>query len=110
METAIRCCPDALTRRDDRLGMYPTMYLMFIVYRVLTIKVVCNVKAASFVHIFVQLAIEFNSLPNEERGGLVTENENGRNTLQCFMFSSHSSFDEEHHQRVLKIRQPFTKR
>ena len=32
------------------------------------------------------------------------------NTLQCFTFSSHSSFDEEHHQRVLKIRQPFTKR
>ena len=97
--TAIRCCPEVLTRRDERFVVYPIMCLTFVQSEDNT-KRVSNEKAVSFIHLFVRLAIEFNSFQDEERGGLLIENANERNTLQCLTCSSHSSYDENHHQLV----------
>lgn len=44
-------------------------------------KLLRNVKAVSFVHRFVRLAIEYHSFEEEERGGLLTEDGIGENTL-----------------------------
>ena len=94
VETAIRCCPENLTRRDVRFGLHPIHCLTFMQgdeYR----NFVRNVKAVSFVHLFVQLAIEFNSFPNEERGGLIIEDDDGNNILFNLIGSSDSSYDEK---------------
>jgi hypothetical protein len=56
--------------------------------------------AVSFVVLFAKLAIEFNSFADEERGGLLTENGIGENTLIRLVQSSHKLCDEDYHQRV----------
>ena len=63
-------------------------------------QIMINVKAVSFIPLFVQLAIEFNSFPNEERGGLLIEDNGGHNVLHDLVETSHSFCDEEHQQRV----------
>ena len=58
-------------------------------------------KAVSFLHLFVQLALEFNSFYDGERSGLLIEDADGNNIVQCLTCSSDSSYyDEEHHQLV----------
>ena len=63
-------------------------------------KTMVNVKAVSFIHLFVQLAMEFNSFEENTRGGLLIEGGDGNNVLQCIACSSDSSYDEEHRRRV----------
>ena len=65
-------------------------------------QTMCNVKAVSFIPLFVQLAIEFNSFRNEERGGLLVEDDNGNTVLHYLVCSPHSSYDDckEHHELV----------
>ena len=88
VETAIRCNPGVLSRRDDLFGLYP-------------IQCRKNVKNVMAVHLFVQLAMEFNTFTNEERGGLLIEDTNGENVLQNLVaLSSDSSYDESHHRNV----------
>ena len=100
---AIRSCPEVLTQRDERFGFYPISCLTCMMRRHNRNedrKIVRNVKAISFVHLFVQLAIEFNSFPNEERGGLLIEYEGDRTGICGLVVSSHSSCDEEYQQHV----------
>ena len=63
-------------------------------------RILGNVKAVSFLHLFVQFAMEFNSFPNEVRGGLLIEDDGGANVLHDLVGSWDISCDEEHHQRV----------
>ena len=98
--TAICCCPDVLSRRDERFGFNPIQCVTFMQNEDYT-KKLCNVKAVSFVPLFVQLAMEFNSFSNEERGGLLIDNSGGNNILHDLVSTSHNSCcDEEHQQRV----------
>ena len=97
--TASRSCPEVLTQREDLFGLYPIQCVTFVQDDEDT-TMIRNVKAVSFLPLFVQLAMEFNSFPNEERGGLLARNANRRNPLQDLMFASHSSYDDNHQQRV----------
>ena len=100
VETAIRCCPEVLTRRDDRFRLYPIRCLTFMWVDDDT-KLVCNVKAVSFVPLLARLAIEFHSFDVIERGGLLAEDENeGHNILHALTYQSDSSFDAQHHEHV----------
>ena len=78
--TAIRCCPEVLTRRDDLFGLYPIQCLTSMQSE--DNKFVCNVKAVSFVPLFARLAIDFNSFEENTRGGLLIEYVTGNNVLQ----------------------------
>ena len=59
-------------------------------------------KAVSFLHLFVQLALEFNSFYDKERGGLLIEDGRDINVLHLYdlVGSLHISCNEEHQQRV----------
>ena len=97
--TAIRCCPEVLTRRDDRFGWYPIQCSMCMIDE--GNKVVCNLKAVSFVPLFARLAIEFRSFDETERGGLLVEDGEGDNVLQDLLNSSSNlSLDDHRHQHV----------
>ena len=102
VETAIRSCPEVLTRRDEHsIGRLPIQCLTLMHGD--NNLLVCNVNAVSFVPLVAKLAIEFNSFEEHERGGLLIPDEDGRggNTvLHDLMYSSDPSFDEEHHERV----------
>ena len=51
--TAIRSCPEVLTRREGRFNLYPIDCLTFMQDNDNT-KTMVNVKAVSFIHLFVQ--------------------------------------------------------
>ena len=98
--TAIRCCPEVLARRDERFQYYPIQCLTFTQDENNT-KMTRNMKAVSFIPLFVQVAMEFNSFLNEERGGLLIEDDGGGNVLHDLMNSSSDlSLDDHRHQHV----------
>ena len=99
VEKAIRSCPEVLTQRDERFQYYPFRCLTFM-QNDNDDQIMRNVKAVSFIPLFVQLAIEFNSFPKVERGGLIIEDDDGNNILFNLIGSSDSSYDENHHQLV----------
>ena len=99
VETAIRCCPENLTRRDERFGCYPIKCLTLMESDDNT-KDASNVNAASFVHLFVRLAIEFTSFEEHERGGLLITDDEGYNVLHTLVATSGPSYDENHHKCV----------
>ena len=66
--TAIRSCPEVLTQRDELNWLYPFRCVTF-VQDDGNAKIMGNVKAVSFIPLFIQLAMECNSFPNRERGG-----------------------------------------
>ena len=99
VETAIRSCPEVLTRRDADFGMHPIKCVSFMQGTGEDVMAVCNVKAVSFVPLFVRLAMEFNSFQDEERGGLLIEDgidDEAQHVLH--MLASHS--DKDHHHFV----------
>ena len=68
-------------------------------------KFICDEKAVPFVHLFAQLAIEFNSFDDEHRGGLLIEDYNEENVLQHHLTENkHSVFaSSQDRQRVDRI-------
>ena len=99
VETAIRCCPEVLTRRDVRFGLYPIRCLL--IMQNSDSKFVCNVMAVSFLPLFARLAIEFHSFDEDERSGLLVEDGNGNNVLHALTaYLLDSSFDAQHHEHV----------
>ena len=102
VDTAIRCCPEVLSQRDDRFGLYPIHCVTFMQddddnTRIMRNR---NEKAVSFVHLFAKLAIEFTLFEEHERGGLLIADEEGLNVLHDLMYTSDPSFDEERHERI----------
>lgn len=77
----IRCCTTLRRMDDDE-------------------TVVCNVQAVSFVPLLTKRAIEFHSLEEQERGGVLLDDDIGKNTLQYLAFPPDPSF-EEHRQQHL---------
>ena len=68
-----------------------------------TSKVMKNATAVSFVPLFARLAIEFQSFEEQERGGLLIEDEHAKNVFHFLTHSSipHPAFkDNDHHERV----------
>ena len=101
VETAIRCDPDVLTRRDAYFGMlYPIRCLTTMRYNNDDKTSAFNLKAVAFVPLFARLAVEFHSFDETERGGLLVESPDGNNNLHNLVHSSNSSFDDPYHQRV----------
>ena len=102
VETAIRSCPEVLTRRDEHsIGRLPIQCLTLMHGD--NNLLVCNVNAVSFVPLVAKLAIEFNSFEEHERGGLLIPDEDGRggNTvLHDLTHSSDPSVDDHQHERV----------
>ena len=94
VEKAIRFYPESLTRRGGQFGEIPCQCLMYM-YDNTTHTYLFNVKAASFIHLFVSLAIKFNSFEEEERGGLLFEDDIGEITLQFLVHF----VDNDHQQR-----------
>ena len=95
VEKAIRYYPESLTQRGGEFGDFPCHCLPIMVDNT-TGECVVNVKAISFVYLFVRLAIEFNSFEEEERGGLLTEDDSGKTVLHCLMCCSHPSYGDDH--------------
>ena len=60
----------------------------------------CNFKALPFVATLAQLGKKLDQFEEDERGGLLIEDEDGRNTLKYLVRSSHSSDEEELNQRM----------
>ena len=48
-----------------------------------------NLKAVPFIHLFAQLALEYNSFDDEERGGLLIHDEAGDNILDNLVFRAY---------------------
>ena len=95
VETAIRFFPEVLSRRGGEYDSYPIQCLP-LMYDI-NLSLVCNVKAVSFVHVISQLAIEFGSFQQNDRGGLLVDNGDSLNSL---VSSSHSSYGEGHNRTV----------
>ena len=95
IEKAIRFYPESLTRRGGRFDFIPCQCLPFM-YNNTTYEGWLDVRAVSFVHLFVRLAIEFNSFEEEERGGLLIEDVGGKTVLHCLMRCSHPSYGDDH--------------
>lgn len=123
VETALQFYPHLLSRRKettfalngvgeyewidapDGEGHFPIQCLCY-VYWVdgnLRYNSRCNLMAVPFIAVLARLAIEFHAFREEERGGLLIENEVGRNTLQELTRSSGSSCDEHYYQFVENI-------
>ena len=94
VETAIRCCPENLTRRDDTFRLLP-IHCLTTMQSNDDVTTVCNAKAVSFIPLFARLAIEFNSFEEQERGGVLIEDGCGQNILQNLVYSSEESYVEE---------------
>jgi hypothetical protein len=108
IEAAARLFPDVLSRKEGSWedvdgeeewvgGHYPILYLA----RELTVG--CNVEAVSFIPLLVRLAIEFGLLfdGEEERGGLLCQDDIGNNVLQNLMLiDSTKRNNPEHHDPI----------
>ena len=90
VEKALRCFPESLTRRGGQFNDLPFQCLL-VMYDTNGYRL-HNVKAISFVHLFVRLAIEYHSFEEEERGGLLTEDDIGENKLMQL------SYGDDHQQ------------
>ena len=99
VEKAIRLYPESLTRRGGQYNNIPCECLTYMYSSSIDCRVT-NTKAVSFVHLFVELAIEFNSFQYDERGGLLVEDDGGDNLIQELLSCYNSSYDEKHQQLV----------
>lgn len=111
VETAIRFHPEALVVSERAIfGDYSIPKLNVPAFVRTNIPdrendadyAVCNVKAVTFVPLFVRLAIELNSFGEATRGGLLTKCY-GKNILQRLLYSSdaNSPYNTiQHHQTV----------
>jgi hypothetical protein len=101
VETAIRFFPEILSRKRvdafDGEEDYPIHYLLYIHGNN---KFLCNLKAVSFIPLILRLAIEFGAFANEMRGGLLCEDNGGKNVLQYLMSISHPDYGANHNQLV----------
>jgi hypothetical protein len=87
VETAVRFFPDVLSRRAGHFDEYP-IQLMHCLYGASGYR--CNLKAVSFVPIVARLAVEYGMFGENERGGLLVEEDpDSENTLQRLVSSSH---------------------
>ena len=107
VEAIVRFFPDVLSRESDNDIIdwgdgdekYPIQFLTSMFTTTGTYR--GNLKAVSFIHLLVRLAIEFGSFQDHERGGLLCEDRRGFNTLQYLIGHSSAITDgEEYNQRV----------
>ena len=89
VETALRHYPETLSERGGRFTRFPIQCITLL-----------NPMAVAFVVLFAQLAIEFNSFADEERGGLFIEDGEGNNVLARLVQSSYRFCDKDYHQLV----------
>ena len=87
---------DGWIATEDGEGEYPIQCVMFTVGN---LGYFCNIKALSFIAAIARLGKELDQF-EDERGGLLIEDENGNNTLQYLAMMSHYSNEEEHHRRI----------
>ena len=111
VETAIRFQPEALVVYERTIfGGYSISKLNVLAFVRTNIPyrlydeeyVLCNIKAVTFVPLFVRLAIELNSFEEATRGGLL-QKYHGKNMLQRLLYSSdaNSPYNTiQHHQAV----------
>jgi hypothetical protein len=100
VETAIRFFPEVLSIREDHFAEYP-IQLLHCLYGAK--DDLCNLNAVSFIPIVARLAVEFSMFEENERGGLlVEEDEHNTNALQRLVSSSHfhDNPDTEHNELV----------
>jgi hypothetical protein len=104
VETIIRVFPDVLTRRGGIYLLYPIQCLAFILSDLQ--ECMCNLKAVSFIPLVAMLAIEFGWFQEQDRGGLLCQDEvddgNGFNVLQNLLRSDETTelHNQEHHEAV----------
>lgn len=85
--------PEVLTQTEERWNiMVPIQCLASMFDH--DCKFVCNTKAVSFVPLFAELAIQFNSFEAHERGGLLRKDEDGDNVLTSLVTSSRRIYQE----------------
>jgi hypothetical protein len=106
IETAVRFFPDVLSRRG-RFNLYPIQLLVFTLGENM---IRCNLKAVSFIPIAASLALELGLFEEEERGGLLFENDFGKNILHDLMTGRHNrehheAADDKYLQVLIKLRE-----
>ena len=97
--------PEILTQTEDRWNMVPIQCLPMMIDH--DCRFVCNTKAVSFVHLFIELAMQFNSFEAQKRGGLLTEDEDGDNTLTFLVTSSHQIYQEQEDPQFIDCRKEY---
>ena len=115
VETIVRIFPNLLSKRketkwdheegewiaaEDGEGKYPIQCVLDL-YGPNGFSL--NLKATPFVATLAQLGNDLNPFGEEDRGGLLIENADGYNTLQCLALMAHSGDDEELDQRTETI-------
>ena len=79
--------PEVLSQTEETWNMVPIQCLPMMVDN--DGRSICNTQAVSFVHLFIALAMQFNSFEEHERGGLLIEDEDGKNTLHFLVTKTH---------------------
>ena len=79
--------PEVLTQTDEKWNMVPIQCLPTMIDN--DGRSMCNTRAVSFVHLFIVLAMQYNSFEEHERGGLLIEDEDGKNTLHFLVTKTH---------------------
>ena len=134
IETAVRFYPDVLLRKENRnehddehddeyflnhrpidvdrtIGKHPIQICAFILREDDTWG--CNSKAVPFIPLLVRIAIELGLYEEQNRGGLLIEDEDGANVLQNLMRSDtiernnqehHALVDEKYLQVLIQLR------
>ena len=122
VEKVLRIFPDLLSKRkttklisadgdgddhewvetDEDDGEYPIQCLPH-AFSIEDGKYICNEKAVPFIHLFAQLAIEFNSFDDKHRGGILIEDDNGGNVLEYLTKASTKLASNHDRQRVDRI-------
>ena len=95
VEFAICSFPRVVSTRGGRTREYP-IHLQTHFYDDIYS---CNIKAVSFVPLFARLGIELGQFEEEERGGLLVENQYGENILRLLVTISKpdsDNLDSEH--------------
>jgi hypothetical protein len=82
VEAIIRFFPEVLSTADEHF-ICPIQ------------RLVCNITVVSFIPLYVRLAIEFGSFPEEIRGGLFTKDKNGENIFMN-LTRGNTSDDRDH--------------
>ncbi|OEU06869.1 hypothetical protein FRACYDRAFT_252769 [Fragilariopsis cylindrus CCMP1102] len=83
VEAIIRFFPEVLSTADEHF-ICPIQ------------RLVCNITVVSFIPLYVRLAIEFGSFPEEIRGGLFTKDKNGENIFMNLTRSNAVAYDRDH--------------
>jgi hypothetical protein len=110
VEAILRFFPEVLSRQKElvwdeedhdeyRLLSYPIEFLAFTRHGYM--EWTCNMKAASFIPLVVRLAIELGLFEEQDRGGLLCENNDENNILQYLISSDSPKHDnQERHELV----------